>query len=66
MGMVDLTGVPDGHLGPSLELRADPGISDGTWKEGSVRFTFLDPFMCAEIGLLERMSMARGEHVGYR
>lgn len=64
--MVDLTGVPDGHLGPSLELRADPGISDGTWKEGSVRFTFLDPFMCAEIGLLERMSMARGEHVGYR
>lgn len=66
MGMVHLTGVPDGHLGPSLELRADPGISDGTWKEGSVRFTFLDPFMCAEIGLLERMSMARGEHVGYR
>lgn len=66
MGMVDLTGVPDGHLGPSLELRADPGISDGTWKEGSVRFTFLNPFMCAEIGLLERMSMARGEHVGYR
>lgn len=63
--MADLTGVPDGHLGSSLELRTDPGISNGTWKEGSVRFTFLDPFMCAETGLLERMSMARGEPVGY-
>lgn len=63
--MTDLTGVPDGHLGSSLELRADPGFSNGTWKEGSVRFTFLDPFMCAETGLLERMSMARGEPVGY-
>lgn len=37
--MEDLTGVSDGHSGPSLELRVDPGISDGTWKEGPVRFT---------------------------
>lgn len=59
--MEDLTGVPDGHPGPSLELRVDQGLVMVPGKKDQSDSLFV----CAETGLLERMGMARGEPVGY-
>lgn len=60
------SGVPDVHPGPSQKFRVNLEVSDVTWKQGSVRFTLVDPFMCAETGLVERLDMAHSEPIHYR